>query len=63
MRFEKVNNPQGLKFICCKCFKTLSLEVYADLDGKAFEAYYCKECMKESNNIKKEVIRDERQGS
>ena len=33
---------------CCKCgIRTAISECLADLDGKAFQAYYCHECSKE----------------
>lgn len=51
MRLQRVNQTLGFYFTCIKCaFHGLSYkvkEVWADLDGEPFKAYYCEICVKE----------------
>lgn len=58
MHFEKLKMLTGnyasctVVLACARCSKSLSLKeehkqgksIYADLNGKPFEAYYCEEC-------------------
>ena len=37
---------QNITYICSKCGQKISKDVYADLDGKAFQSYVCSICMK-----------------
>ena len=39
-------NPVTVKCGCCNCYNTIGdiTEMYADLDGKPFESYYCENC-------------------
>lgn len=41
-----------IKILCkhCETMKPVQ-EMFADLNGKAFEAYYCKDCVKQFQNI------------
>ena len=46
MRLEKVTGPP-FGVTCCKCQKRTESDrdVYADLDGEPFKAYYCSGCV------------------
>ena len=62
MRLEPMKEQKKpyFDFICLKCKKPFSTkaeeargrEVFADLDGLAFVAYYCEECKQEMEVIK-----------
>ena len=44
MKFKRVFIFAGQVFICCNCGASTSIDVWADLNGEAFRAYYCQEC-------------------
>lgn len=51
MRLHKVEDTHGQKVSCYGCGKRSLLNTcHADLDGKAFKAYYCPKCTQELNN-------------
>lgn len=47
MRFSRPSRQPEFNCFCVCCGTSLNSvrdEIYADLDGKAFRDYYCKEC-------------------
>lgn len=48
MKLEKVNLLPAFTFACIKCgfvaMSHLVNELWADLDGEPFKAYYCESC-------------------
>ena len=56
MRMQKVEQSAGREFcaVCCACGKVMNgyqqapETIFADLDGKAFSAYYCEDCAKKA---------------
>lgn len=47
MKMVPVSSPSlwEIGVVCCRCKKWVSLnDAYADLEGTAFEDYYCQEC-------------------
>ena len=65
MKIRRVQT-YGIKFTCCKCNKVIDQGVYADLHGKAFEAYYCTDCAKlkqEASNEENRTIKKGGKGS
>ena len=48
MKLVYVMNLNKLNFVCCKCNR-ITQDVYADLNGKSFQDYYCEDCKKELN--------------
>jgi hypothetical protein len=46
MRLQVVKMRPGQVLQCCRCLR-MSRDVFADLDGKPFIAYYCVACLSE----------------
>lgn len=47
MKLQKVQNDRQWMFFCLSC-EGWTTTAYADLDGKAFTAYYCTTCAKQA---------------